>query len=483
MAYLVGQMIRVALFPLLLCVTSHVAVAGDAKGQTVEFVSPGGTREACVAVHPVPGGDYSANDEAEERSLCAMDFYSGDFALCPKTFSTSPGTLVYNVSSGPYAGRAENFEAEHCRKRGIVSSGVVGDPVSYKMTMNGQETSATFAPAALLYYHFSRYFGSHVDVPVSVWRSMDRKEHFERVVRTGLAVSANGGSPMNRAGWEMLAEGAKDPGSYRPTSELYTDGGTQIFGILIREEGRRYGADINGTRESGWGAGQNRDFQETAPFLALRHEGPVAEAIEQGIATAKKNPELRKAMRTDPSPVQMAFWMTELSEIVVMDFIFSQQDRVGNIDYVDYWYWVEDGNVEHARASGGEPPDSVRALDPVKIRRSVINDNDAGGRVPYANFAKSTGMVGNLRHFRAETYVRLQRLAQDFEESGPLYEWLRSSFGISERQIAQVVNNTLEASRMLRSACESGRLRFSLDPHAMLRTGASVEKDVACDGS
>jgi hypothetical protein len=451
------------------------------NGAATYYASPGDTRESCIAITHAPDGTYSDDDIRAEASLCSIDFYSGNYGLCPKTFSTSPGTLVYDISSGEYAGRAADFETEHCRARSIATSGVRGEPVSFKMTMNAQTTSATFAPASLLYYHFSRFFDTAVHVPVAVWRSMDREEHFRRVVSTGVEVSAGpGSSAMNRDAWRILAEGARDPSTYRPTAELYTDDGRQIFGVLLRSDGRRYGAEINGTRRSGWGAGQNRDFQNTAPFLALRHEGPLADAIDHGLETASLDPDLREAMPDEPSAIQMAFWMTELAEIVLLDFIFSQQDRVGNIDYIDYWYWVDEGVARRQRARGSSPPPAAAGLNPIRIRRSVINDNDAGGRVPYANYSKTTGMVDNLRHISPKTYQRLQRLAHDFRRPGPIHDWLVSSFGISERQVAQIVGNTVDAAERLAATCRAGGLRFSLDPEAMLATGSTKEHEVPC---
>ena len=455
--------------------------AGGVDGEAVVHEAPGGMQETCVAIEPVPGGNYKNADRAQEQALCAIDFYAGDHALCPKTFSTSPGTLIYPLAGGSYAGRAEAFEAEHCAEKRIVRSGVTGEPVSFKMTMNGPDTSATFAPASLLYYHFARYFDTYVDVPASVWRSMDRQAHFERVVRRGVEVSSgDGSSAMNRSGWETLARGARDPATYRPTAELYTDGNQQIFGILLQEEGRRYGAEINGTRRSGWGAGQNRDFQETAPFLALRHDGPLLEAIAKGIDKAMQDPDLRKAMGSDPTTAQMSFWMVELTEIVLLDFIFSQQDRVGNIDYVDYWYWAQEGVVQRRRATGHTPPNELAGYRPEKIRRSIINDNDAGGRVPYVNYAKKTEMLNKLRHLRPETYRRLQRMVADFKQDGPLHKWLATSFGISDRQVRQIVENATTAEQILGAACRSGQLRFSLDPHAILLHGTAQDEDVPC---
>ncbi len=452
------------------------SLLADVRGDVTAYPSPGGLTEACIAIEHAAGGNYSRNDVAAERALCAIDFYAGDHGLCPKTFSTSPGTLVYDISGGPYAGRAERFESERCSDKHIVRDGVSGEPVSFKMTMNGPQTSATFSPASLLYYHFSRYFDTAVLVPVSVYRSMDRDAHYRRVVRAGVAASSRPGvAAMNRAGWETLERGAKDPASYRPTRELYTDNGRQIYGVLLTTDGRRYGAEINGTRESGWGAGQNRDFQATAPFLALREDAPLSDAIRYGIRTARRDPILDDAMATDPSSLQMAFWMTELSDIVLLDFIFSQQDRIGNIDYIEYWYWVEGDRIRRQRATGSQPPAAAAAFEPQRIRRSAINDNDAAGRVPYANFAKTTGMLEKLRHFPPHTYRRLQRLAADFEDTGPLYRWLAGSFGLSDRQLAQAVNNALEAARILEAACRAGRLRLDLDPAAVLLGKAAPE--------
>lgn len=450
------------------------------SGHAVAYESPAGYGEACIALDPVPGGAYTAADRAAEAALCAIDFYGGAHALCPKTFSTSPGTLIYDLGGGPHAGRVDEFEQARCATGHVERSGTNGAPVSYKMTMNAEGTSATFAPASWLYYHLSRYFASAVHVPVSVYRSMDRQAHFDRVVQRALAAAAGGGSSeMNRRGWRLLAEGARDPSAYRPTSELYTpDGG--IFGALLRQEGRRYGPEINGTRKSGWGAGQNRDFQETAPYLALRHDGPLAEAIARGIEQADRDPELRQAMGATPSPVQMVFWMQELTEIVLLDYILSQQDRIGNIDYRSYWYWVEGGEAAHLPATGSEPPERIADRDPVLIRRTHLNDNDAAGRIPYGNFAKTTGMLEKLRHLAPQTYTRLLALAADFEEQGELYRWLSGTFGLSDRQIAQIVTNTRMAAEILHDSCVHGRVRFSLDPEAMLIHGATDETAVAC---
>ena len=87
-------------------------------------------------------------------------------------------------------------------------------------------------------------------------------------------------------------------------------------------------------------------------------------------------------MKKETPDAQFVFWMKELTEITLFDFIFSQQDRVGNIDYVDYWYWLEDDQVHRARASGPGRPNNVPS-GALLLKRTHLNDNDAAARAHF----------------------------------------------------------------------------------------------------
>ena len=117
------------------------------------------------------------------------------------------------------------------------------------------------------------------------------------------------------------------------------------------------------------------------------------------------------------------------------------------------------------------------------MHRTNLNDNDAGGRVAYANFAKSTQMLEKMRHFGPETYKRLVQLNADFEKKGPLFEWLSTSFGLTDRQIAQVVKNTALALDTLAATCSAGKLQFDLDPITFFSSGTVKPARLACDAS
>jgi hypothetical protein len=348
--------------------------------------------------------------------------------------------------------------------------------------MNDSHTSATFSTASLLYYHFSRYLDADVHVPVSVYRSMDKDAHLKRVTRPGLELSAHRkGGAMNHAGWKNMQEAEHNPGSYPASDELFTRDRKQIYGVLLHPHGNRYSAELNGTRRSGWGEGQNRDFQETAPFRALRSSSPLQEAIDEGIQEAASDKTLRQAMRHGVSSEQMVFWMKELTEITLLDYIFSQQDRIGNIDYLSFWYWLDNGEIKRMPASSTKAPEQIAAFHPTNLRRTQLNDNDAGGRIQYANFTKKTGMLEKIHHYSPDTYRRLMRLDRDFADQGELYRYVRDTFGLSDQQFQQVVTNARKAAEIIRNTCHAGKMRFDLDPRAFLVAGESAEQRVDCD--
>lgn len=456
-----------------LCLALPAAANDDVLGEETTFQSPGGVTERCVRIARMPGAVYSDKDLATEAEFCAIDLYAPTVALCPKTWSTSPGMIVYDISGGPYAGDREGFARNACAQGKDAKQQAVDDIAKFKPTMNAKGTSGTFSASPLLYYHLSRYLESDVGVPPAVWRSMDRALHLAEVARPGLALSGHShSSDMNLAGWTVLVEADQTPEAYSPTSDLYTGDGAALYGVMLRSPGDRYNSEVNGTRKSGWGKGQNLDFQETAPFLALRSARPLAEAVAEGTATALKDPQIKRDMGEEVDPRQVVFWMHDLANIVLLDFIFSQQDRVGNIDYVAHWMWVENGEIRTRKAkSHGKETDPLPE-GAVRIKRSHLNDNDAGARVEYANYAKSTRMLEGMRHFPASTYAKLMALNADLQAGGPLHAYLHDSFGLSAAQFDQIVTNTALSAGILSDSCRRGDLVFDVDPETFFLAGS-----------
>lgn len=456
--------------------------ASDAvRGTEVTFTSRNGLTERCVRIAPIPGGAYDKGDLKDEEAYCGIDLYAPDVALCPKTWSTSPGMMVYDISEGAYAGDRARFQRNACPEGKAAKDLARDDLAKFKVTMNAKGTSGTFSASSLLYYHFSRYFGMAVKVPVAVWRSMDAAEHKAEVARRGLSLSGTT-ARMNHEGWRHLVEAEENPASYAPTDHVFTADRKQIYGVLLSSPGHRYGSEVNGTRKSGWGKGQSYDFQETPAFLALRSPLPLDQAIAHGLSEGRKDGQINRDLGPDVPAQQMAWWMREISEIVLLDYIFSQQDRIGNIDFTPYYYWVEDGDLKHKNAKHHEPGDGDVSAGALLLKRTNLNDNDAGGLVRYANFAKSTEMLEKLRHFDGGVYRRLLALDADLQAQGPIHGWLSDSLGLTDREVLQVVNNTRLAIGILQESCNAGDLSFDLDPEQFALTGSVTPERVACDG-
>jgi len=446
-----------------LALASGGLLAAPVAGEVTEYRTAGGLVERCVRIAAFPGAHYSKHDLAEEQRYCALDFAS--LALCPKLWSTSPGTILHEIEGTDYAA----FEKANCADGHHASAVARSHPGNFKISVNARDTSATYAPASWVYYHLSRYFRSNTHVPVAVYRSMDAAAHHQRVVKPALAIVADRhGLGMLRSGWHFLDAVETGQQGGASAEAALTDDGRQVFGVLLDSQGDRYGAEFNGTRESGWGAGQNHDFQQTAPFLALRSELPVPDAAAWAIREARKNPRMAKELRADTPVEQVVFWMQDVLEITLLDFILGQQDRIGNIDYNWRWYWVEDGRLESKPAHGTDVPADLAAFNPLRLRQSAINDNDAGVRAGYVDFAATTHMLEGLRHYNSGLYQRLGRLARDFEGNGPAYSWLTASAGLSAKEAETIASRVQKAWALLEADCQGGALRLDLDPARVL---------------
>jgi hypothetical protein len=418
----------------------------------------------------------SVVDEADaraEQAFCSIDFSSASVAICPKTWSTSPGALVYDLKGTTWAGRAQDFERETCAdgRKSLREAGA--ELAIFKNSLNGRETSGTFAPSSLLYYHFSRLLQTRLQVPVAVFAEFPVTPYLQRVVEPGLKASESPRLKMLQAGWREMHLALSDPAAFHHRRELFTDDNARLWGMLLLEDGRRYGPEVNGTRASGWGDGQNRDFQRTPAFIALRTDQPLADAVDAGLKEAAEDPEMGKALSRAPSAAQVAWWMHEITELVILDTLFRQQDRIGNIDYRWRWQWLEQGELHTSYTDPGRE-------DALKLRVSELNDNDAGVRSGYANYASRTGMLEGWHHLDPGLYSRVQALGADFATGGRVAQAVRANYRLSRREAEGVIERGIQVAETLRQRCEHGALRFDLGVANVLNPSAATVAAVPC---
>ncbi len=459
------------------------------RGTEVRYQSYNGIEERCVRIDPFPGGDYAKSDLEDETRLCSHDFYDESLALCPKIWSTSAAVILYDLKGGPMEGKRRKFQEDACAL-GKLADQLAGDELArLKMTMNRAETSGTNSASALLYYHFSRGLGFTTRVPVSVWRSIDKEVMLGEVAESGVEASAYDSRLKNvNAAWRTLVQGIKDPASYTDpfygtADEFLTADGKQVYGVFYRKSGDSYGPIMNAEGDAGENGEGYEGFRRIPAYVALTTGAPLEQAIARGLAEGRYEATEDEDKPGTISAPQMAFWMRELSETLLIDFMMGQQDRLSNIEYVPYWYWLENGREKHVRTKDGKPGDGKVPADAIFLRRTRLNDNDAAARVQYDNWTRKMGLLEPIRHFDAGVYRRLMALDADFQGDGPARTWLAQSFGLSAEQVAMIVDNTRAAAAILRATCERGEMIFDLDPTAFLETGRADAVQQPCSGS
>jgi hypothetical protein len=473
--------------------SSAPAAAGQFHGTATTF-----DRDQCIVLDRFPessGAKYKAKDSDQEKKLCKIDFRDKNIGLCPKTWSTSPGTIVYDISQSKYAGKTEAFETEYCPAQRRLKDKVPGVQklASYKQSINGQfnqRTSATFAQASPLYYHFSRYLNATVDVPVAVIRTMDAQEHFRRVTTRAHTIVSSG---MIANGWNVVTSAEKNPPGYVPTDEFYygdpRDG--MLYGMMAKGSGARYGAEFYGNIVGESYSEQYASWQKAPAFLALASSAALPDAIDSAVASSRGDPVVAKALGKSVSKEQMVLWMKETADIFLLDYIFNQQDRPGNVDYLWVWYAVDANGKLQAEKVDSEAVrsgiDGIPLPDDLKqtsrhflLQKTQANDNDAGAR-RYSNFTKKFGLLAKERHASSVTYRQLLRLSNDFQAKGPLYTYLSNTYDLSAAYLEGIAQNTIQAAAIMNGTCKSGSIKFDLDPDAYLTTGKAQETRVDCE--
>lgn len=418
----------------------------------------------CRAVPLLPGTPALPAREQATGTFCTVNFASQNTAICPKTWSTSAAALVYDLQGTAWEKRRVAFEREVCPRGTHAGDEASREIAVFKHSMNFRDTSGTYAPSILLYDHLSRWLSTTVQVPAAAEYRFDRDWYAQRVVAPGLALASRHASrKMLLAAWQHL-DAALETADNNDGREFLLQDKQAIWGAALLFTGRRYGPEINGTRESGWGSGQNYDFQHTAPFLALRNGKELPEAVAQGVHEARSDPAMAHALPADIDALQVAWWMLEVLDIVVLDYLLGQQDRIGNIDYQWRWVWLDAGELRSLPATDGPPP----APTARRLRTTWLNDNDAGVRSGYANYARSTGMLTGLRHFNPSLYRRIKTLAADMAARGPIFRAIASNYHLRTHEAEAIAKRAAEVDRVITEDCKAGNYRFDLLPTAIL---------------
>lgn len=404
-----------------------------------EFRSPNGLTELCVVPKRWPGGSYRASDQTQEAQLCRLDFY-GNVGICPKYSSTNPGVLMVKPD-----GRYDKHE--------IDSSDCNVDQMNLKVVAKfKQSLSCSNTSSILAYYQISRILGDAGHVPVAVIRTMDLEVHKDLTKKANRNFFFFSRDQIART-WRQYRAVHRHPERYPGIVDTSV---TQIYGALSDNvQNEESYVEVSGT--GGYESRYQR-FMQLEPFLRVASSRSVAELVG-----------CTKFTKVAPIVTQMK----DVADMVVLDTLLNQQDRIGNIHFRLFWYVLNPevpGQIERiksqARWVGGHaviPPEESREMQgrtAVLVKEMLLRDNDCG--VTKNNMMARVGALERVRHISYLTYSQLVNFEKSLSSPQARNYFLKEML-FSPDQFQELKLNALKARQVLQGRCRAGQLRFDVD--------------------
>jgi hypothetical protein len=417
--------------------------------QTITFAVPGGRPdEICVVPQHLPFANYRGKDGekdiAAEKLLASYDFYkmgntpdNGAVAICPKSKSTSAAVELIEIPAGSTKPAQET--ASYCS--GLGQSGKT--LAKFKQTDNAFTTTST--AAVLGYYHLSRVLGDICEIKPAVLRTMDIEQH-KHIVKLAADMGIHG---TVRKSWDLFNKYYANPAGSSVARSLFTSDFKQIYGALIE----------NTSGEENYAAwlSVGTNLSSTQAFRRMADAHPI-KAILGSTQFSQQN-------------VQALVGMRDMSEMILIDYLMAQSDRLtgGNISDYNFIYFIDGDHVEsvNAHKADGVPENAVK----VTVKKLTIKDTDAG--LLNGNVFEQKGYISQISHMHPDTYNRLIAFAQKWKEDPTVKEFFHKECTLSASQLARFEKYILTAANILQTRKANGKLLLDLDLDDYFRPTAS----------
>jgi hypothetical protein len=414
----------------------------------VELPVPGRKAEICIAPKHFSDGKYSDEDVKAEDQLCKVDVNS-NAAVCPKINSTNPGLDIYSLPQGM---TPNQVEAARCKVSGAKKI------AKYKLS-----TSCSYTPSILGYYHLSRILGDIGNVPPAVLRTFDLQNH---VALGRKALAETRPNTLIHQTWAGLMAQLTAGGNGRRRDLLLTDDLSQSYGAL----------SVNPAEEKFYQEFFNSGANNVARAVNFRDRNPIVTLLGRN---AEVSTFVGRSFTTDN--VQKMLQLRDAADLIVIDTLMSQQDRFGNIHYVETYYYHDSKELN---PNGSAKLQSIRKLTSeqaaqlgaVQVKEMLLKDNDCG--VAKQNVAKQTGLADHIAHIDPNTYRRVLEL-DGVADSPETKEFFIQGLVFTPNDYAVMRKNLKELATRLHQACSQGKLRLDLDLQEHF--SAQAPKVQSCD--
>lgn len=426
----------------------------DTLRKEVSLRSPRGLTEKCIIPRKWDSGTYSLQDVEKENRLCSYDFYT-NVGLCPKYNSTNPGVLLINPTD-KYSKQAIDASSCDVKKMDL--------PTEAKFK---QSISCSYTPAILAYYQISRLLGDIGQVPVTVYRTMDITVH-KRL--TEKAVRQLGSGPSQIAlTWSQFLQVHNNPAQY---PQIVDSSLNFIYGALsdnVKGEDQYVEVSGRGPYETRY-----ERFLAQPPYRNLLNAQPVSQMLNSS-----------EFVKVAPTVVQMK----DVADMILLDFILSQQDRIGNIHYKYYWFYLDPqnpSNILRRKSKAAIKKDALVVPEAEKaemagkqavlLKQMILRDNDCGIRK--TNMMRRYGALEKIRHFSPQTYQKFMDFAKQVQ-SPESESYMKNELLFTDADFRTFKDNVFKAQQILSSKCRSGEINFDLD--LAMYTPGGQKTQVRCE--
>jgi hypothetical protein len=407
--------------------------------QTITYPVPsGGPNEICVIPQHLPSGNYRGKDGekdvADEKRLASYDFYktgnttdNGAVAICPKSKSTSAAVELIEIPTGNTKPPQES--ASYCSA--LEKSGKT--LAKFKQTDNAFTTTSTAAD--LGYYHLSRVLGDICEIKPAVLRTMDIKQH-KSIVKLAADMGIHG---TVRKSWDLFNKYYTNPRGSSVARTLFTSDFTQIYGALIE--------NTSGEENYAEWLRAGTNLSTTQAFRHMADTRPI-KAILGSTQFSQQNVQTLVAMR-------------DMSEMILIDYLMAQSDRLtgGNISDYNFVYFIDGGHVKGVNAHKAD--DVPANVAKVTVKKLTIKDTDAG--LLNENVFEQKGYISQISHMHPDTYNRLIAFAQKWKEDPAAKGFFHKECTFSMSQLARFEKYVVTAADTLQTRHTNGKLLLDLD--------------------
>ncbi|MFN3455662.1 MAG: hypothetical protein ACK41T_11945, partial [Pseudobdellovibrio sp.] len=333
--------------------------------------------------------------------------------------------------------------------------------------------SCSYTPSILAYYHFSKLFDM-ARVPTAVLRTMDKEQHRAIVKQAPTLIPELKGQLIYQ-NW-LNFEKQHTLGT---SDNLFDSSREYVYGALVENPKK----EIKYTELN------------TSPSYQVRYENFIKKQAYKNLTDSRTVSEIA-GTSTTAANIQTAVQMKDIADMIVLDTLLNQQDRIGNIHYKFVWYELvknADGTQKIIKTKSKATivnkaisiPANEKALQAkgaFLIKEMLLKDNDCG--VAKSNEMKRVKALESLAHMSRTAYTNILNFHKVVKTKA-VTQWMQNELLMTPSDIGTVANansflNNLDyIVKVLKTKCETGKLRLDLDMEDILSKRKQAPADCA----